>query len=149
MKKFIIMALLTAGSLHATAQNYQYLTAAYNNVEQSFELATVQKITFEGDNVVITTSEGVTNLPLSQMEKMYFSVEATAVESLASESKGLKLLNGVLTAKGNGLLYIYNSAGQLMQMAHVDGEMRISISSLRKGIYIVNLGSETIKIGKK
>ncbi len=149
MKKLIIMALLAAGSLHATAQDYKYLTAAYNSVEQSFELATVQKITFEGDYVVVTTSEGVTNLPLSQMEKMFFSADPTAVEALASESRGLKLVDGVLTAKGDGLLYIYDTAGRLVQMAHVDGEMRISLSSLHRGIYIVNLGNETIKIGKK
>ncbi len=149
MKKLIIMVLLTVGSLHAMAQDYKYLTAAYNSVEQSFELATVQKITFEDDNVVITTSQGVTNLPLNQMEKMFFSSDPTAVESLASESQGLKLMNGVLTARGNGLLYIYDTAGRLVQMAHVDGEMRVSTTSLHRGIYIVNLGNETIKIGKK
>ncbi len=149
MKKLIIMALLAAGNLHAMAQDYKYLTAAYNSIEQSFELATVQKITFEGDYVVVTTSEGVTNLPLNQMEKMFFSADPTAVEALASESQGLKLVGGVLTAKGDGLLYIYDTAGRLVQMVHVDGEMRISLSSLHRGIYIVNLGNETIKIGKK
>ncbi len=149
MKKLFIMALLTASSLGTRAEDYKYLTAAYNSIEQSFELATVQKITFENDNVVITTSQGITNLPLSTMEKMFFSDVATAIESMGTESENLKMSDGLLHASGKGLLYIYNSMGQLTQMAQVDGEMNISLSTLPKGIYIVSLNDETIKISKQ
>ncbi len=149
MKKLFIMALLTASSLGTMAEDYKYLTAAYNSIEQSFELATVQKITFENDNVVITTSQGITNLPLSTMEKMFFSDIATAIESMGTESENLKMSNGLLHASGKGLLYIYNSMGQLTQIAQVDGEMNISLSTLPKGIYIVSLNDETIKISKQ
>ncbi len=149
MKRLTIMALLTAGSLYATAQDYKYLTAAYDGVERSFKLATVQKITFEGDNVAVTTSQGTTALPLNQMEKMYFSAEATAIEAMASESKSLSVDGELLCATGEGTLYVYNAGGQLVRMAHVESNMLLSLSSLPKGVYIANLGDETIKISKQ
>jgi len=148
MKKLTIMALLFAGSLSATADDYKYLTAAYNSQEKSFELATVQKITFEDGNVVITTSNGTTTLPQDEMEKMYFSATATAIKSMATESENLKMSNGMLKANGKGMLHIYNSAGQLVQMANIEGETNISLKSLSKGVYIVNLGKQTIKVNK-
>ncbi len=149
MKKLMIMAvMLAAGCVTALAQDYKYLTAAYNSVEKSFELATIQKITFEDGKVVITTSNGVTQLPQSEMEKMYFSATATAIESMALESDDLKMKDGTLNVNGKGLLHIYNSAGLLVQMANVDGQTNISLKNLPKGVYIVNLGKQTIKVSK-
>ncbi len=150
MRKFIVIAtLLSAACLQTRADDYKYLTAAYNNTEESYELATVQKITFEDGNVVITTSKGVVALPEDQMEKMYFSATATAVESLATESQSLSYSNGLLHASGKALLYIYSSAGQLVQAANVDGEMSISLRGLSEGVYVVSMGEETIKVLKK
>ncbi len=148
-KRLLIAALLTAVSLCGMAQEYKYLTAAYNGVEQSFELATVQKITFEDDNVVVTTSQGIMSLPLGEMEKMFFSAEATAISSLKSTGKSLTMDGNLLRVSGKGYLYIYNTEGQLVRMAHADGDMSVSLSSLPKGVYIVSLGDETIKITKQ
>ena len=149
MKQLLLMGtLLFVGCLSTMAQDYKYLTASYNSTEKSFLLATVQKITFEDGNVVITTSKGVTKLPQEEMEKLFFSTTSVAIESMALESENLKMVNGILKAKGNGILHIYNSAGQLIQLANVDGEMNISLSKLPKGIYIVNLDGQTIKVNK-
>ncbi|MCD8304868.1 MAG: T9SS type A sorting domain-containing protein [Prevotellaceae bacterium] len=150
MRQFILIAaLLTVACLQTRADDYKYLTAAYDNTEESYELATVQKITFEDGNVVITTSQGIVTLPEDQMQKMYFSSTATAVESLATESTGLSYSDGLLHASGKAMLYVYSSAGQLLQAASVDGEMSISLRSLPEGVYIVNMGGETIKVLRK
>ena len=148
MKKIIIALLCTAGSMTAMADEYQYLTMAYNSVEQSIELATIKKITFENSQVVVTTTAGQVTFPQSEMEKMFFSTTATAIESLSTESADIKMQDGLLRANGTGLLHIYNSAGALIHMAKVDGSANISLSNLPKGVYVVSMGKQTIKVIK-
>ncbi len=116
------MALAVLGQ--AKADDLTYLTAAYNSVEQSFELSKVQKITFENDNVVITTTEGATNLPQDQMEKIYFSATATAIQGVAADATD--------TAQGEA---IYDLSGR-------------RVSSAQKGIYIIKQGDKAIKVLK-
>ena len=86
MKKLIIMAMLAIGTT-AFAEDYKYLTVGYNSVEQSIELASIQKITFEGGQVVVATSEGDQTFPQAQMEKMFFTQNPTAVKSVTAETK--------------------------------------------------------------
>lgn len=109
MKKLIIMAMLAIGTT-AFAEDYKYLTMAYNSVEQSIELATVQKITFEGGQVVVATSEGNQTFPQSQMEKMFFSQTPTAVKSVTAEAneaeKAIYDLTGRRVQKATKGIYI-------------------------------------------
>lgn len=143
-----LAALMAAMSATMMADTYEYLTASYNEVEQSFSLASIKKITFEGDQIVVYTTEGEVRLPQEEISKMYFTSTPTAIESMAEQSKGLQMQDGKLTATGKGMLHIYNSNGTLLQMAQVNGTMNISLSELPKGVYIVNLGKETIKVAK-
>lgn len=148
MKKLLLAALILGSSANAMADDYKYLTAKYNNEEQSIELATIRKITFETGNVVVYTSEGQVTFPLSEMEKMFFSDIPSAIESMPMETASMKVSDGVLCVSGKGLLRIYSSNGQLQQMAKVDGSARISLQSLPKGIYVANLGNQSIKFNK-
>lgn len=134
----------------ADGNDYRYLTIqANNNDEQSIELATIQKITFEDSNVLITTTEGIVTIAQSDLQKLFFSATPTAIQTLPRKAKGLVVSAGTLTANGNGLLYIYNASGMLQHMAMVDGKARISLSNLPKGLYIISLGGETIKVTHK
>ncbi len=147
MKKLLtLLSVTTSLSLPGQADDLQYLTANYNNREKSIELASVQKITFENDNVVIATSAGDVTLPVGEMEKLYFSSTATAVESLAGSTANLTCQDGVIYAKGNGLLRIYNVNGQIQRMGTVQGSATITTHTLPRGLYIVQLGNDVIKI---
>lgn len=148
MKRILLSSCLALAAMLASAQDYQYLTAAYNSVEQSFALSAVQKITFESDNVVITTSQGTTRLPVSQMQQMYFSATAAALNSLPTQTEGLRVEGGTLTATGQGLLRVYAGSGRLTHVAPVEGETRISLSGLSQGVYVVSLGRQSIKFVK-
>lgn len=134
----------------ADDNDYRYLTIQVNNNdEQSIELATIQKITFEDSNVLITTTEGTVTIAQSDLQKLFFSATPTAIKTLPGKAKGLVVSAGTLTANGNGLLYIYNASGVLQHMAMVEGKARISLSNLPKGLYIISLGGETIKVTHK
>ncbi len=153
MKRFLILFAIAFCQLpmvngQTQTNDLQYLTASYNNKEKSIELASIHKITFENSNVVITTSAGQVLLPVSEMNKLYFSSTATAVENLKDKSTNIQFTSGVLHAKGNGLLRIFSAGGQLQRMANVQGSITISLNNLPHGIYIVQLGEETIKIQK-
>lgn len=112
MKKLIIMAMLAIGTT-AFAEDYKYLTMAYNSVEKSIELATVQKITFENGQVVVATSEGQQTFPQSQMEKMFFSQTATSIKEVSTD------------ADDNADHAIYDLTGRRVEKA-------------KKGIYIID-----------
>ncbi len=150
MKKLFLSFLVFLASASAVAQDYKYLTVATTGAEQSIELATIQKITFDMQQklVVVTTSEGQVTFPQGEMLKMFFADAPTAIERLPLKAEGLALSDDRLEACGKGLLRIYNAAGNLQRMAYVDGSASIGLGSLPAGIYIVNLGNRTIKISK-
>lgn len=151
MKKFFLTLVAMMAMNAAVAQdNLKYLTVTTTSEESSIELAKIQKITFDTANklVVVTTSEGEVKFPQTEMQKMFFSDAATAIESLPAKSSNLKMKAGVLTAKGSGLLRIYNASGALQRMANVEGSARINLSNLPAGVYIINMGEQTIKVRK-
>ena len=148
MKK-LFLTIALAASLSASADDYAYLTAQYGGVEQSIELATVRTISFEQDLVVVTTSEARLTFPLAEMQKMYFSATATAIDRLPSETDSLKVIGGVLHVVGQkGIVRVYASNGTLQHVAQVEGRSSISLQSLPKGVYFIQLGNQVIKVSK-
>ena len=152
MKKLILAFLATCTTTFAMAQDtYRYLTVATSSAEQSLELATLQKIVFDtiGQKVIVTTSEGVVEFPLSEMQKMFFSTTPTAIETLTTQNSTLRVTGSTLHANGKGLLHLYNAAGTLLHMAHIEGDTCITLEHLPAGLYIINLGQQTIKYSKR
>jgi len=149
MKKMVICAaLLAACTQGIKADDYNYLTVAYNSIEQSITLSTVQKITFSASEVIVATTEGNVTFPLSQMEKMTFTADPTAIEKLPEASDNLHFENGHLLT-GSGLIRVYNAGGALIRLANVtEKNGSVDISTLPSGLYIISQGKETIKIKK-
>lgn len=112
MKKFILMAMLAAGST-AFADDYKFLGVDCNNAETYIALENIKKITFESGNVVVATSEGQSVFPQSKMERMFFSETATAIEEVAAEEdktngKEIFDLTGRRVARATKGIYIVN-----------------------------------------
>lgn len=150
MKKYLLAIVAMVVSSAVSAQDYKYLTVSTASQESSIELATIQKIMFDmaKETVIVVTSEGEVSFPQNEMQKMFFTDAPTAIETMAVESDNLQIAGGVLNAKGNGLLRIYNAAGALQRMAHVEGDAKINLGNLPAGVYIINLGNQTIKVKK-
>lgn len=147
-KKCIMGALLMMASTTAMAQDYNYLTVGYSDTEESISLPTIQKIFFAEGNCVVETTKGTYTYPLSEMKKMTFTSEETAIKALPEVEKGLEYQKGVLKVAGNGMLRVYNASGALVQMANVKEGANISLGNLPAGLYIVNIGDKTIKLTK-
>ena len=123
MKKLLFLTLLIVGTT-VYADDYKYLTMGYNNMEKSIVLETIQKITFENNQVVVTTSDGKETFELAQMQRMFFSDTATAVKSIDNEE-----------AIDNERKGIYDLTGRRVSTS---SPHHSTASSLQKGIYIVN-----------
>lgn len=148
-KAFILAAAALLSAAPVAADDYNYLTVTCTNAEQSIALPTIQKITFANGNAVVTATDGQTyTYPLAELQKMSFTATATAIKALPTQEKDLTYKGGTLTVSGTGMLHIYNAAGVLVQMAKVEDGARISLDTLPKGIYIVNMGEQTIKVKK-
>ena len=148
--KTLLAALLLMVGTSMMADNFQYLTLTYGNSEHNISLPIVQKITFENDYVVVTTSEGKHSYPISILDKMTFTTkdDATAINALPEQTENMTCKDGTLSVKGNGLLRVYNTAGALVSIANVKEGANINIGNLPTGVYVVRMGDKTIKIRK-
>lgn len=146
--KHLLMAILLMASTTMWADKYNFLTVSSTG-EDFISLPTIQKITFSNGNCVVTTTNGDYTYPLAEIKKMYFSVDdPTAIEALPQQTENLKFKDGILMAKGDGMLRIYSANGALIQLANVKKGANINLSSLKPGMYIVNMGDKTIKLTK-
>ena len=148
-KTFILAVAILLSMAPLAADEYNYLTVTSTSSEQSISLPTIQKITFSEGNALVATTDGQTyTYPLSELQKMSFTATATAIKALPSKADKLSYKRNTLRVNGTGILHIYNAAGMLVQMAHVKDGANINLGTLPKGIYVVNMGEQTIKIQK-
>ena len=144
--KTFLAALLLMASTSMMADNFQYLTLTYDNHEQNISLPIVQRISFEEDYVVVTTTEGTHRYPITLLEKITFTESATAIEALPEQLENLTYKNGTLAIKGDGLLRVYSANGALVSVANVKEGANISLDKLPAGVYVVRMGDKTIKV---
>jgi len=146
--KHLLLTIFMMASTTLWADKYNYLTVSSTG-ENYISLPTIQKITFADGNCIVTTTTGDYTYPLSEIKKMYFSVEdPDAIEALPQEAENLQFKNGMLKVEGDGMLRIYSANGALVQLANVKKGANINLSNLKSGLYIVNMGDKTIKITK-
>ena len=146
-KLFLAATLLMVGS-NMMADEYNYLTITYNDMEQSISLPIIQRISFADGYVVVTTTEGTHKYPIDLLDKMTFTENATAIEALPEQTKDLSFKDGTLAVKGDGLLRIYGTNGALVTIANVKKGANISLDNFPAGVYIVRMGDKTIKVRK-
>ena len=146
--KHFLAALLLMFSANMMADNYNFLTLSHNGMEESIPLPVVQRISFEEGYVVVTTTEGKHSYPISSMEKITFTENATAIEALPEQAEDLTYKDGTLAIKGDGMLRVYNTSGALVSIAYVKEGANINLGKLPAGVYIVRMGEKTIKIRK-
>lgn len=144
--------LLAAVLLMMTSANMmaeKYLTITYSGSDQNISLPIVKRIYFQDDQVKVTTSDGCEHIyPISVVDKISFTENATAIEALPEQAEDLTFKNGTLAIKGDGFLRIYGSNGALVNIANVKEGANVSLDNLPAGVYIVRMGDKTIKVRK-
>lgn len=123
MKRLLLSAAML-GSLAANAEVFPYL--AFQTSDGTVQAVSVESltITMSDGKLIATNASGTKTFTLSELSSMYFTSEATAIESIENE----KLRNGENEE-------VYSLSGQKMS----NGQMP-------RGIYVVKQNGKTRKI---
>lgn len=151
LSKIILSLTMLLTTSLAEADNYQYLTVDQTGTQTSFEVSQIQKITFDtSDMVLMLASGGEQRLPLTSLNKMFFSESGiNAVAAPAVSKSAVVMENGQLkvnVAEGEQVT-LYNTKGEVVFA--VSQPAVFNISQLQKGVYVVKIGSQTRKILNK
>lgn len=149
MKHFLLgLALALGFSAAASAETNTYLNLVTTTSTESVALTKVKKITFEGTNIVVTSTDGTTtSTPLSTLTKLTFTGVGAGVNSLQAAPGKLCIQGGRIVADGQGQLMLFNASGQLVRrqtVTRTHGEL--SLLGLPRGIYIARFGNQTVKL---
>ena len=113
MNRFYLLLLVGLLATNVMADNKQTITINGSTVDK-----TVKKITFDGDNVILTYSDGYSQTEDMSLVKLAFTYEGSTTG-----------INQVETVKKALQGKVYNLNGQLVGT---------STDGLAKGVYIVN-----------
>jgi hypothetical protein len=145
MKKLILVALtfLFAVGFTANAENKQTLTINGQVVEKL-----VTKITFDGDNVVLTFGDQSTQTADMSTVKLSFAVDgSTAIGTIKKEVENVLDINGL---EPGTEVTIYDAQGKkMMSMRASEVRSVLNTSTLNSGVYLMKAGRQVVKFVKR
>lgn len=117
----------------------------------SWNVPSLQKMTFQNGNVVLTMKDGTsTYTPISSIKRMYICTpSANGINDVESNAQctwdGERLH---VNAKQGAPVRVYSVNGALLRSVSLT-DTSIDLQGLSKGLYIVNVDGQTFKILKK
>ena len=147
MKKIVTLLLslfLTVGT--AFADNSQVVIINGQEVEK---FAT--KITFSGDNAIVTFSDGTTDTADMSNVVIYLNVSTDISKVQTFNYNGIigddiRLSN---IAEGTAVT-IYDATGKVLQQVKAtDTTLSLNTASLKSGVYVLKAGNQIVKFLKK
>lgn len=152
-----LLCLLLAMSCFAVAYAQSYVTFYDNDQEvmASWHLLEVNKMTYEGGNIVVNGQMGTKDFALSNVLSIKFTDEKqipSSIKDIVSDKDLLNIVAGEQTIQINGAnsgrVSIWAVNGQqLYENRSWRGE-DIDISHLQRGIYIITINNSTFKFKK-
>lgn len=133
MRKELAMALLATVTLHAEADDYNYLTFQKSDGVAVSLPATGLTMTFADGVVTVTSGSETATFNLSELDKMFFGNEKMGT--------GISTVNG--DANLGGTVSVYSASGVFMGQydAGIDWQQQLS-----HGVYIIKGGEKAQKI---
>ena len=141
--KLFTMACLLSVAFAAQAGNVQTLVINGEKVEK-----VVARITFEGDNVVLTFSDQTAQTADMENVKLSFTPEdLTAIGTIRNAVNKTFSIEGL--EPGTEIL-IYNADGKRVLTTHASEDLTIlKMTSLKKGVYLMKAGKQVVKFIKR
>ena len=120
---------------------------------QSASLVNIQRITFEENVLVMTTSEGEFRLPLNDVEKITFSENNTsAVENVNINSILISKSGNILTIKSDAAikhLYLVDMSGKVLVSERLASVDMTNLTLPNSGVFILFLETNQGYIARK
>ncbi len=119
----------------------------------SYQLLNKPRITFIGDSVKITSPTVNAVYPATDILRFNYEMLATAIENTSADnqlkSDGEYLIFGGNVKVGDVKLFTSDGIEVVPQFTTNSGNLRLSFSSLQKGVYIININGRTSKFMKR
>lgn len=149
-RTFLLLTLIAGFAINSLAETYNFLNLISSSTTESVALRKVKRITFEGTNVIVTTTDG-SNLTasLSTLTQLTFTANplGVGVPGLQANPGSLCIQGGRIIADGVGQLMLYNTSGQLVRRQTITRtHSELTLDGLPRGIYIARFGQQSLKL---
>lgn len=130
------------------------VTAGTDGTVHQFHIADVDKITFEGINMLVSRADGSSeSIPVADIEKMCFDLEYDGTTPVAAElapGLSISIARSIVTATADDpaapiVFNAYDPTGAPRLTLNSTGTLTADMNTLPAGIYIIKINSRTIK----
>lgn len=154
MKKCIILTMLLCASVFTFGQEPSSLhVQKMDGTTQTALLVTIEKITFEADVLVMTTSEGEFRLPLDDVEKITFGDnDVSAVENVNTNSINISKSGNLLSIKSDYAikkLYVVDMSGRVLNGETLASVYEGTITLPNLGVFVLFMETSQGYIARK
>lgn len=155
MKKCIILTMLLCASVFMFGQEPSGLhVQKMDGTTQTALLVTIEKITFEEDVLVMTTTEGEFRLPLDDVEKIIFGDNdaSTAVENVNTNSIHISKSGNLLSIKSDYAmkhLYLVDMSGKVLVSERLASVDMTNLALPNSGVFVLFVETSQGYIARK
>ena len=117
-------------------------------------MVTIEKITFDEDVLVMTTSEGEFRLPLDDVDKITFGENdaSTAVENVNTNSIHISKSGNILTIKSDATIthvYLVDMSGKVLVSERLASVDMTNLTLPNSGVFVLFLETSQGYIARK
>jgi hypothetical protein len=146
--------LLSAVFISAHCGNVVSLVITHaDGTTTSYQLFTKPRVTFIGDSVKITTPTVSAEYSAKDVIRFNYKLPATAIDNTAADnqlkSDGEYLIFGGNVKADNVKLFTSDGIEVATKFTTASGNLRLRLSSLQKGVYLININGRTSKFMKR
>ena len=154
MKKCIILTMLLCASVFTFGQEPSGLhVQKMDGTTQTALLITIEKITFEADVLVMTTSEGEFRLLLDDVDKITFGEnDVSAVENVNTNSIHISKSGNLLSIKSDYAikkLYVVDMSGRVLNGETLASVYEGTITLPNLGVFVLFMETSQGYIARK
>ncbi|MBE6284917.1 MAG: T9SS type A sorting domain-containing protein [Bacteroidales bacterium] len=126
-----------------------------NSKSHTYSLKEKPVLKFENGEMTVENSDIYASYPITDILKYYFTEETTDIPPIGQEADNVRFIytnKDYLLVEGadeNSYLHVYDITGKSCpaDITNEGGTIKISLSGLNKGIYLINInGKHTFKI---
>lgn len=153
MKKKLLlsMMLVTTSCMVAKAEDNHLYIQPNTGTTNEWSIPSLQKMTFQDGNVVLTSRNGTTAYtPISSIKRMFITTPSAHHIDVAETVSPYTWQGDLLyiNAPQGTSVRVYNVAGTLVIQQSLEGNT-IDFQGFPKGLYMVNVGGKVFKTVKK
>ena len=123
-----------------------------NDSVHTISLVKIQRVTFQGKILLITTSEGIFRLPLNDIDYITFGIGDTAVENIELTKTRITLIGDQLHIESEHAiknLYLVDMTGKMLINKKLSSQCETTITLPQTGAWVIFLDTTKGYIARK